>query len=110
MTQTRLLVVKETELSNGLEARQAADPAPLERREEGFDIGVDGAPRGGGALARVGVSYEGVSPLGRRRRDSERRELGGERGAWEVHERRRAQRFRGIGEEGAVTRGEERRG
>jgi hypothetical protein len=45
------LVVKETELSNGLEARQAADPAPLERREEGFDIGVDGAPRGGGALA-----------------------------------------------------------
>lgn len=102
------LVVEETKLSDRLETRQAADPAPLQWREEGLDIGVDGAPRGGGA-AGVGVGYERVSPFGRRRRDSERRKFGGQGGAWKVHERRRAQRFRGIGQIGTVSRGENRR-
>jgi hypothetical protein len=91
------LVVEEAELANGLETRQAADAAPLQWRQQRLDIGVDGAPGGGGA-AGVGVGYERVSPFGRRRRDSERRQLGGQGGgAWQVHERRRAQRFGGIG-------------
>lgn len=40
------LVVEETKLSNGLQSRQAVDPAPLQWRQERLDIGVDGAPRG----------------------------------------------------------------